>query len=109
MSKNRLALGVASAMMIAASGVAGCARDQAAAPPITTFVCPDGAVLSASFPSDERVLLNVEGRDYELPRLISASGARYGDDRTIFWNKGRQALFERSDGTSFVGCVARSS
>ena len=109
MSKNRLALGVAAAMMIAASGVAGCARDQAAAPPVTTFVCSDGAVLSASFPSDERVLLNVEGRDYELPRLISASGARYGDDRTIFWNKGRQALFERSDGTSFVGCLARSS
>ena len=95
-------------MAIIAGGFAGCAGQEAAVAPPVTFVCPDGAVLTARFPSDERVLLSVDGRDYELPRLISASGARYGDNDVIFWNKGRQALFERADGSSLVGCLARS-
>ena len=50
--------------------------------------------------------LRVNDRVYDLPRLISASGALYGDERTEFWNKGREAMLQNSDGPSFVGCLA---
>jgi membrane-bound inhibitor of C-type lysozyme len=71
------------------------------------FHCANGAILLATFyPDDDRMQLRVNDRDYDLPRLISASGARYGDERTIFWNKGREAMLQRADGPSYVGCLA---
>jgi membrane-bound inhibitor of C-type lysozyme len=91
-------------------GLCACAADEASAPPVVAFVCPGGTVLRAHFyPAENRVHLEVGGRTYDLPQLISASGARYGNGGVTFWNKGREALFERFDGPSYAGCVARDA
>ncbi|HBM16000.1 MAG TPA: hypothetical protein DD381_06625 [Lentisphaeria bacterium] len=35
-----------------------------------------------------------DGRQYELPRAMAASGVRYtSDDNTVFWSKGANAQF----------------
>jgi membrane-bound inhibitor of C-type lysozyme len=85
----------------------GCAQ-QAQAPRQVTFACPGGTRLFATFfPDDDRMRLTVDGTNYELPRLISASGARYGSARVTFWNKGREALFQRPDRPTYSGCMAQ--
>lgn len=88
--------------------VVGCARPDPTAPRRVTFVCPGGTpLLAAFFPDDDRMRLTVDGTDYDLPRLISASGARYGSAGVTFWNKGREALFQRHERLSYSGCVAQ--
>ena len=52
--------------------------------------------------------LTVAGTDYDLPRLISASGARYGSAGVTFWSKGREALFQQSGRLAYSACVAQS-
>jgi membrane-bound inhibitor of C-type lysozyme len=87
----------------------GCVQHDAMAPKQVTFACPGGTLLFATFfPDDDRMRLTVDGTNYDLPRLISASGARYGSARVAFWNKGREALFQRPDRPSYSGCVAQS-
>ena len=89
--------------------LASCAGSESVSPKTVSFFCPSGTVLRATFDTDnDRMWLRVNDRDYDLPRLISASGARYGDERTIFWNKGREAMLERQDGPSYIGCLAES-
>lgn len=84
-----------------------CAGENVPPARSVAFHCANGAVLLATFyTSDDSVRLRVDDRDYDLPRLISASGARYGDERTIFWNKGREAMLQRADGPPYVGCLA---
>jgi membrane-bound inhibitor of C-type lysozyme len=100
---------VATAVLAATTAVVfGCARPE---PPVTrraTFLCPGGTLLFATFfPDEDRMRLTVDGTDYDLPRLISASGARYGNAGVTFWNKGREALFRGSDRLSYSGCVAQ--
>ena len=86
--------------------LAACAGDAEGQKHAVTFVCPEGSVLLATFyPDDDRVQLRVNGREYDLPRQISASGARYGEGPIVFWNKDREALLQRPDGPSYVGCV----
>jgi membrane-bound inhibitor of C-type lysozyme len=88
--------------------VVGCARPEPTAPRRVTFLCPGGTLLFATFfPDEDRMRLTVDGTDYDLPRLISASGARYGNAGVTFWNKGREALFQRLGGPSYAGCVAQ--
>jgi membrane-bound inhibitor of C-type lysozyme len=95
------------AVLLLSLGLASCAGGKPAPPKTVSFLCPNGTVLLATFDADgDRMRLRVNNRDYDLPRLISASGARYGDERTIFWNKGREAMLERQDGASYAGCVA---
>lgn len=89
--------------------LASCAGNDSVSPITVSFFCANGTVLRATFdPDKDRMWLRVDDRDYDLPRLISASGARYGDERTIFWNKGREAMLERRDGPSYIGCLAES-
>jgi membrane-bound inhibitor of C-type lysozyme len=56
------------------------------------FTCDDLVVSAAFEPS--RAVLSLPGRTITLPQAISASGARYSDGTTTFWNKGREATFE---------------
>ena len=61
---------------------------------IIRFDC-DTLALTATF-HDDHVLIEVpEQRALTLPRAVSASGARYGNGSTTFWNKGREATLER--------------
>lgn len=88
--------------------VAACASVGDSPPATTTqFVCPGGAIMVATFRAQDSLRLEVDGRVYELPRLISASGARYGSGAVTFWNKGDGARLQRPDGPSYIGCRAR--
>lgn len=92
------------AALLALAACAGSGGEQRHA---VTFVCPKGTELHATFHADDdRMQLRVNGQEYDLPRQISASGARYGGGPVVFWNKGREALLQRLDGPSYVGCVA---
>ena len=59
------------------------------------FTC-DKLTVSVSFESSEpsRAVLSMPGRTMTLPQVVAASGARYSDGTTTFWNKGREATFE---------------
>jgi putative lipoprotein len=61
---------------------------------VTRFDC-DTLALTATF-HDDHVLIEVaEQRALTLPHVVSASGARYSNGSVTFWNKGREATFER--------------
>ncbi|GGI20818.1 YbaY family lipoprotein [Oxalicibacterium faecigallinarum] len=66
------------------------------------FKC-DEISLIARF-SDGVVEIALPGRTISLPQVVSASGARYTDGQTLFWNKGDTALFEMN-GKKYTGCL----
>ncbi len=65
---------------------------------MATFTCTDSTVIYAIFRTDSaggsEVSLAIGDERLRLPQAISASGARYADSATVFWNKGNQATFE---------------
>jgi putative lipoprotein len=61
-------------------------------PVAARFDC-DTLALTATF-HDDRVVIELPERSLTLPHVVSASGARYSDGPTTFWNKGREAAFE---------------
>jgi membrane-bound inhibitor of C-type lysozyme len=70
------------------------------------FRCPDGRSVMARFePQDEFVSVQFEGRELQLPHVISGSGARYSDGKTTFWNKGRSVLMEVDDKIVLQDCM----
>ena len=73
------------ASLAALLALAACAGGSGGQKHAVTFVCPGGTELLATFyADDDRMRLRVN----------------------VFWNKGREALLQRSDGPSYVGCVA---
>ena len=71
-------------------------------PPATP--APASAPIAARFECDDitvdvvfdgaQATLTMPNRTVTLPQAVSASGARYTDGKTIFWNKGNEATFE---------------
>jgi putative lipoprotein len=61
---------------------------------VARFDC-DTLALTATFHEDRVVIEVPEQRALTLPHVVSASGARYSDGAATFWNKGREATFER--------------
>lgn len=70
---------------------------------VTGFKCDDFAFI-VKF-SDAKVDIALAGRNLSLPQVISASGARYSDGSTTFWNKRDGAIFE-FNGVSYKNCKA---
>ncbi len=68
------------------------------------FACGDLDV-RARFESD-RAVLTLGERTLVLPQTRSASGARYGEGTTLFWNKGREATLAL-DGREYACREAR--
>jgi membrane-bound inhibitor of C-type lysozyme len=67
-----------------------------------TYQCTDGSVVKARFGelSDKSlgfVKIRMEdGKEYTLPQLVSASGARYSDEHELeFWIKGNQVTISK--------------
>jgi len=86
--------------------LSGCSSTKSKEEKWLRFNCPDGRTVLARFESkDEFVNVQFEGRDLRLPKTISASGARYSDGKTTFWNKGRSALMEVNDKIVAQDCV----
>jgi membrane-bound inhibitor of C-type lysozyme len=54
---------------------------------------------------DGFVSVRFAGSAWRLPHVISGSGARYGDGKTTFWNKGNDALLEVDDKIVVQDCA----
>lgn len=112
--KNQMWLG---AMLVAAL-VAACAgeaprsestaaqessiRKETLAPAAeTTYASFDcgGVQLLVGF-EEETATLDLAGEKVELPRVESASGAKYSDGETTFWTQAEEALLERPAGAT---------
>jgi len=63
-----------------------------------SFDC-GGVQLLASF-EGEAVTLDFEGEKVELPRVETASGAKYSDGETTFWTQADEAILERPAGAT---------
>jgi membrane-bound inhibitor of C-type lysozyme/uncharacterized membrane protein len=68
---------------------------QPSTPPIVARFDCDTLALTATFHEDDVVIEVPEQRALTLPHVVSASGARYSNGTDTFWNKGREATFER--------------
>lgn len=104
-TQGRVWLAAAAALLLVACGGQEPAEPQAASNPAPAaplsqnpanvisarFAC-DGVDVRVRFEPDQAVL-TVGDRTMVLPQALSASGARYADGDTVFWNKGREATF----------------
>lgn len=91
-----------------------------------TFLCKDNKTIEATFYEGEEIpvepgempiptgrvkLVLSDGRSFDLPQTISASGVRYAnsDESFVFWNKGNGALvLENNEERNYVGCIVLS-
>ncbi|MEP6589988.1 MAG: MliC family protein [Gemmatimonadota bacterium] len=68
------------------------------------FLCADSTQIFALFRTGpgqaSEVALAIDDDRLHLPQLVSASGARYADSSTTFWNKGDSATFTRGGTTT---------
>ena len=87
------------------------------------YTCDDGKTIDASFyegeitlvepgeppiPSGSVKIILSDGRDFDLPQTISASGIRYADsnESIIFWSKGDGAFIVENDEETYKNCFA---
>ncbi len=88
-----------------------------------TYICNSDRTIDAAFykgeqkvvqpgempiPSGSVKIVLSDGRNFELPQTISASGVRYAnsDESFVFWSKGNGALvLENNVEKSYIGCV----
>ena len=79
------------AVAACAFGVAA-AAGSAAADTKVAYSCADGSVLIADFGMSEgRVALTYGRRRVALSPVRTGSGAKYTNDKTTFWTKGKEA------------------
>jgi putative lipoprotein len=72
--------------------------------PILVFACDEGEFRVRVSPGQVELVL--ADRTLVLPQVRAASGARYQEGRTVFWNKGNEARFE-VDGKVYPACIRR--
>ena len=66
--------------------------------------CDDGLTLDVrNLFREDAVTIALHEGERKLPRVVSASGAKYADETITFWTKGGEATFERK-GTPPVNC-----
>jgi len=85
------------------------------------YICDDDKTIEASFYEGESVLVEPgempvptgsvkivlsDGRNFDLPQTISASGIRYAneDESLIFWSKGNNAFILEQDEETYKNC-----
>lgn len=59
-----------------------------------TYACTDGGTVTVRYRGDEADLHLADGI-VTLPRTVSASGARYSDEKTTAWSKGDDLMLDR--------------
>lgn len=75
---------------------------------MATFQCPDGEMVEAEFIGTDAVVAVLPDQEaMTLPRVESASGARYSDGTTTLWNKGDEIMVEVNGETILSGCIAQ--
>ncbi|MGH8443797.1 MAG: MliC family protein [Solimonas sp.] len=75
------------------------AAARAASP--VTYRCND-LQFTAQFETDH-VTLAAPGKEYVLPQVEAASGAKFQNDKATFWSKGTEAVVE-IDGKPYSNC-----
>ncbi len=75
-----------------------------------TYRCDGNRSIHALFYDEQVTLTLSDGRTYNLPHVISGSGARYAseDESYVFWEKGSNAVFTEpteDGGTDTVSCA----
>jgi putative lipoprotein len=101
-------LGVAS---FAIAGCTGLEEDDTTATAdgaATVFTCPDGETIEAVFPAamGDEVAVTLPGQEaVMLPPVAAASGAKYSDGTTTFWEQGGEALVEIEGDIVLQGCT----
>jgi len=88
-----------------------------------TYICNDNKTIDATFykgenkpvepgeppiPSGSVKIVLSDGRNFDLPQTISASGIRYAnsDESFVFWGKGNGAfVLENNVEKSYIGCI----
>ncbi|AHV36083.1 MliC family protein [Aeromonas dhakensis] len=100
---NLLLLGITTLTLLS-----GCERGAAplsvtGGDPVT-YLCEQGQRVQVRYFALSDQSLNFvklalpDGKDYTLPQSVSASGARYTDDReAVWWNKGDEGFVEMRD------------
>lgn len=66
-----------------------------------TYQCETGQIVNATFTDGKHVSVEMAGKNYSIPRVQSASGAKYESPETgtVFWSKGMDINFvEFKDG-----------
>lgn len=94
-----------------AMGTPGPDGPEDPAPTTTTYRCPAGLSLTATFNGGKSASIRIEVGDevWMLKRIPSASGSKYGDGTATFWTKGESARFESPDLSLTCLTVASSS
>jgi membrane-bound inhibitor of C-type lysozyme len=102
------ALAVASLLLVACGGTAQPQEPAPAGDVIeATFVCSDGTGIDAVFDNAAgTVTITLPDDTLTLSQAESASGARYSDGTTTFWNKGDEAFVQVDGETIYDACTA---
>lgn len=64
-----------------------------------------GPGFDAKKPLPSKTTVHYDETAIVLPQVPTASGARYSDEMTTFWSKGREATLKTSQG-KYEGCLA---
>ena len=89
--------------LIMAFGLAAATPANAAS---AVYRCALNLDIVANYSADGRsVTLYAQGMTFDLPPAMSASGARYSNGKTIFWEHDGTARFD-SSGISLTDCKA---
>jgi membrane-bound inhibitor of C-type lysozyme len=65
--------------------------------PAVNYLCADGRSITVTYvvdPDPGSATVVVAGKSYELPHVVSGSGARYATGKITWWNKGREGTLE---------------
>lgn len=86
--------------------LAGCGTTYKRSPVVTPqkFACTGDKPAQITLYSPEEAVLTFEEKSYDLNRIQTGSGVKYGNRSISFWNKGIDALITRDDG-SMVSCT----
>jgi len=94
-------------LLVALLPLAACTKPWT---PTREYTCPDGYAFTIAYsntdnPGDIAILEDAHGTT-KLPRAPAASGARYSNGATIFWNAGDEALIQQAGTIVHRECTA---
>ena len=101
--------GLAAVFGMTLAGCTGSDEASETAGNLVTFACPGGEMIEAVFPGDRGGEVSVVLPDQEallLPPVEAASGAKYSDGTTTFWEQGGEAMVEVDGEVVLQNCTA---
>lgn len=87
----------------AGGGAPGPAPDPVSAEAVK-WTCPNGVIVFTQATRGGNVELAAVGETHWLPKVKAASGARYKNKTTEFWEKGGEATLSGVAGGPYKGC-----